>query len=92
MFDLRMLGFVRGVSLPALHRLVPFGVLGFALSVASGFMFVVTTPDQYLYNPAWQTTNAIENGKVYVSTQNEMLQSGTDIGRTIRIARNWLRR
>lgn len=43
-------------------------------------------------NPAWQTTNAIENGKVYVSTQNEMLQSGTDIGRTIRIARNWLRR
>lgn len=53
-FDLRMLGFAPGISLTALHRLVPFGVLGFALCAASGFMFVVTSPDQYLYNPAWQ--------------------------------------
>jgi len=54
MFDLRMMGLVKGLSLAALHKLVPFGVLGFALSAASGFMFVVSTPDQYLYNPAWQ--------------------------------------
>ena len=54
MFDLRMLGLGRGLSLSALHRLVPFGVLGFALSASSGFLFVVTSPDQYLYNPAWQ--------------------------------------
>jgi hypothetical protein len=54
MFDLAMLGIVKGLSLRALHRLVPFGVAGFLLSAASGFMFVVTAPDQYLYNPAWQ--------------------------------------
>jgi len=54
MFDLRMLGLGRGLSLAALHRLVPFGVFGFVLSVCSGLMFVVTAPDQYLYNPAWQ--------------------------------------
>ena len=54
MFDLAMMGVVRGLSLQALHKLVPFGVLGFALSASSGFMFVVSTPDQYLYNPAWQ--------------------------------------
>ena len=54
MFDLRMIGLVRGLPLGALHRLVPFGVFGFCLSVASGFMFVVSAPDQYLYNPAWQ--------------------------------------
>ena len=59
MFDLRMMGLVRGLSLPALHRLVPFGVLGFALSVGSGVMFVTSTPDQYLYNPAWQTKMAL---------------------------------
>jgi hypothetical protein len=59
MFDLRMMGLVRGVSLAALHRLVPFGVLGFAMSAASGFLFVVTTPDQYLYNPAWQVKMAL---------------------------------
>jgi len=55
MFDLRMLGIARGVSLRALHRLVPLGVAGFALSASTGFLFVVTTPDQYLYNPALQT-------------------------------------
>ena len=55
MFDLRMIGLVKGLSMAALHKLVPYGVLGFVLSATSGFMFVVSTPDQYLYNPAWQT-------------------------------------
>lgn len=54
MFDLAMLGAVRGVSLPSLHRLVPFGIAGFLLSVGSGALFVITAPDQYLYNPAFQ--------------------------------------
>jgi hypothetical protein len=53
-FDLRMIGRVKGISLGALHKLVPFGVAGFVLSASSGFLFVVTSPDQYLYNPAWQ--------------------------------------
>lgn len=53
-FDLRMLGAVRGVPLNALHRLIPFGVAGFVLCVVSGVMFVVSAPDQYVYNPAWQ--------------------------------------
>jgi len=59
MFDLRMLGVARGVSLRALHRLIPFGLAGFAMSVTTGFLFVVTTPDQYLYNPALQTKLAL---------------------------------
>ena len=58
MFDLRMMGLVRGLSLGALHKLVPYGVAGFVLSVASGFMFVVTTPDQYLYNAAGRVITA----------------------------------
>lgn len=53
-FDLRMLGAVRVVPLNALHRLIPFGIAGFVLSVVSGVMFVVSAPDQYVYNPAWQ--------------------------------------
>lgn len=59
MFDLRMMGAVKGISLTALHKLVPFGVLGFLLSAGSGFLFVVTSPDQYLYNPAWQVKMAL---------------------------------
>jgi hypothetical protein len=59
LFDLRMLGMARGLSLRALHRMVPAGVVGFAMSLTTGFMFVVTAPDQYLYNPALQTKFAL---------------------------------
>jgi hypothetical protein len=59
LFDLRMLGVARGVSLRALHRLIPFGIAGFAISVTTGALFVITTPDQYLYNPALQTKLAL---------------------------------
>ncbi|MEX2131378.1 MAG: hypothetical protein WD772_07810 [Pseudohongiellaceae bacterium] len=53
-FDLRMLGVARAIPLDALHRLVPFGVLGFALNLVTGIMFLTSAPDQYLYNPAVQ--------------------------------------
>ena len=52
--DLRILGVARGVSMAALHRLVPFGAAAFALSAATGSLFFVTMPDQYLFNPAFQ--------------------------------------
>ena len=54
LYDLRMLGVARGVALSSLQRLIPVGLAGFALSVCSGLMFIVTMPDQYLYNPAFQ--------------------------------------
>ncbi|MFC3101902.1 hypothetical protein [Altererythrobacter lauratis] len=57
--DLRMLGAFRGLSVGALHRLVPFGVAGFALCLASGVVFVASSPDQYLYNPAFQLKMAV---------------------------------
>ena len=39
----------------ALHKLVPWGVAGYVLNVITGFMFVSSVPDQYLFNPAFQT-------------------------------------
>jgi hypothetical protein len=54
MFDLRMMGLVRGLSLRALHKMVPYGVAGFLLSVATGFLFVAAAPLEYIYNDAWQ--------------------------------------
>ncbi|MEI9852930.1 MAG: hypothetical protein WDN24_21040 [Sphingomonas sp.] len=54
MFDLRMMGLVRGLSLSALHRLVPYGVLGFILCVATGALFVIAAPLEYIFNDAWQ--------------------------------------
>lgn len=59
LFDLRMLGVARGVSLRALHGMIRFGLAGFALSVLSGLCFFLAYPDQYLYNPAMQIKLAL---------------------------------
>ncbi len=58
-FDLRMIGLARGIPMSALHRLVPWGVAGYGLNVLTGFMFVSSVPDQYLFNPAFQTKLAL---------------------------------
>jgi ABC-type Fe3+-hydroxamate transport system substrate-binding protein len=39
-------------------------------------------------NPAWSSTAAARNGRVYVSVDNSLLQAGTDIARTIRKVRS----
>ena len=84
LFDLRMLGVARGVSLRALHRLIPFGLAGFALSITTGFLFVVTTPDQYVYNPALQTKLAlmalagINMVLFYATTARAVKETGAD--------------
>lgn len=55
MFDLRMLGVAKGIPMVEQHKLVPLGVLGWAMAAGTGFLFVMTAPGQYLYNPAFQT-------------------------------------
>lgn len=52
-FDLRVLGLGKGIAPAAIHRLLPFGLLGFAISIATGTLFIFGTPDQYFYNTAF---------------------------------------
>jgi hypothetical protein len=52
-FDLRLLGVGRRVPIAAVHRLIPWGLLGFAINIVSGSMFLLTEPDQYIYNPSF---------------------------------------
>lgn len=52
-FDLRLLGVMKRVPIAALHRFVPWGILGFSVNVASGLMFVLTEPDQYILNSSF---------------------------------------
>lgn len=81
-FDLVMIGAVRGIRLAALHRLVPFGVAGFALSVVTGALFVIAAPDQYLYNPAFQ----IKMGLLAVAGANMALFYLTTARRVAKLA------
>ena len=53
LFDLRLLGVAQRVPIGALHRMIPWGLAGFGLTAASGLLFVLTEPDQYVYNPAF---------------------------------------
>jgi uncharacterized membrane protein len=50
--DLRMLGFIKGIPYSTLHRLLPWGILGFGLNVVTGFLFFVGAP------PSFYVTNA----------------------------------
>jgi hypothetical protein len=52
-WDFRLLGLAKRVPISAFHRLVPVSVLGFAINVVSGSMFLMTDADQYIYNPAF---------------------------------------
>ena len=55
LFDLRMMGLVKSVPVAALHRLIPFGILGYCMNILTGLTFLSGYPDQYIYNPAFQS-------------------------------------
>lgn len=52
-WDLRLLGLLKDVPAAAFHKLVPFAMLGFGINAVSGSLFLVTFPDQYVYNAAF---------------------------------------
>lgn len=45
--DLRMLGFVKGIPYTVLHRLLPWGMLGFGVNVVTGMLFFVGAPTSF---------------------------------------------
>jgi uncharacterized membrane protein len=57
--NLRMLGVAKNISFAAVHRLLPWGVLGFVLNVLTGIVFFVTVPDQYTQNIALEYKMAL---------------------------------
>jgi hypothetical protein len=54
LFDLRLLGLGRSISISALHRLIPWGVLGFVINMLTGICFFTAQPDLFMFNPALQ--------------------------------------
>lgn len=51
--NLRMLGVLSQLSFAALDRLLPWAMLGLGLNVATGMLFYMASPGQYLDNPAF---------------------------------------
>jgi len=53
LFDLRLLGLGKRIPIAALHKLIPWGLGGYAINLVSGSFFLMAEPDQYIYNPAF---------------------------------------
>jgi len=53
LIDLRMLGVMKNVGFPAIHRLLPWAILGYGTNLVSGMLFFVATPEQYAHNVAF---------------------------------------
>jgi hypothetical protein len=51
--NLRMLGLMKNVSFPALHRLLPWAITGLAINIVTGMVFFLAAPEQYTGNPAF---------------------------------------
>lgn len=52
--DLRMMGLFKVISFPVLHRLLPWGILGFAMNVLTGLLFFIGNPGQYTNSVPFQ--------------------------------------
>jgi hypothetical protein len=52
-WDLRLVGFMKQAPAAAFHKLIPVAVAGFTLNAVTGALFLMTFPDQYVYNAAF---------------------------------------
>jgi uncharacterized membrane protein len=48
-----MLGIIKNVPFVALHRLLPWGMLGFGINTVTGMLFFVANPAQYTQNTSF---------------------------------------
>jgi hypothetical protein len=48
--NLRLLGGFRGISYASMHRMLPWGMLGFGVNLITGMLFFIAAPEQYTAN------------------------------------------
>jgi len=51
--NLRILGAMKALSFASLHRLLPWGILGFSLNLITGMLFFIAAANQYTQNVAF---------------------------------------
>src|SRR5678816_4519666 len=52
-FDLRLLGYFNRVSIAACKEFMPWAMVGFAMNLISGMVFLIMLPAQYAYSQTW---------------------------------------
>jgi len=51
--NLRLLGFVKGVALSDVNRLLPWAMVGLGINIVTGMLFFLASPEQYTQNAAF---------------------------------------
>ena len=50
LIDVRLAGYWRSISLSAVHRLLPWAILGFGINLITGILFFFGDPERYVAN------------------------------------------
>jgi hypothetical protein len=59
LLNLRMLGMMKAIPFAVLHRLLPWGILGYGINLATGMVFFIAASHQYTGNIAFQWKTAL---------------------------------
>ena len=84
-FDLRLLGVAKRVPIAAVHRFIPWGLAGFAINIMTGTMFLLTEPDQYIYNPSFHfkllfmTIGSLNAATFYLTSYRRVFAPGAPL-------------
>jgi len=82
--NLRLLGVMKAIPFHAVHRLLPWGMLGFGVNLTTGMLFFIAAPMQYTTNTPfyWKVVFLMAAGLnllyVTVSAQAWALEAGQD--------------
>jgi hypothetical protein len=52
-FDLRLIGFMKRIPIRAVEQFMPWAIVGFAINLLTGIVFLIAEPRQYAENVAW---------------------------------------
>jgi hypothetical protein len=84
-FDLRLLGVGRRIPIADVHRLIPFGILGFVINISTGSLFVMADSDQYIYNVSFHlklvfmTIAGVNAGMFYLTSWRQVFTASASL-------------
>ena len=85
--NLRVLGLMKSVAFADLHRMMPWGMLGFAANFLSGMMFFIAIPESYDLNIAfhWKMAMLVLTGVnlLYFTSAEDAWHLGSGVDATI---------
>jgi len=66
--NLRLIGWLPGMSFASVHRLLPFGLIGFSINFVTGMVFFIVASEQYTQNVSfhWKVALMILAGVDYL--------------------------